>query len=130
MKAIVKRAGLGVMIAVGTVIVSAGVFIGVLTIAEYRPAETETPEITYHHDGGARRTNEGALTVPVLPLPAGDAGDGIINVPVSVLSWNIGYASLDESQNFFKAETLNLEFKYSDHNPVRIDVRLVLGSRE
>jgi endonuclease/exonuclease/phosphatase family metal-dependent hydrolase len=49
-----------------------------LTAVEYRPPDTETLEIT------------GAADVPLKP-----------GVPFTVLSWNIGYASLDAGQDFF-----------------------------
>jgi endonuclease/exonuclease/phosphatase family metal-dependent hydrolase len=65
-------------IAAGTVIIFAAGFIGFLTIAEYRPAPVQPLEIKNH----------------ALRRPA--AGDSI-----SLLSWNIGYASLDSSQDFF-----------------------------
>ena len=69
-----------ITITIGFVILLAGIFLGILTIAEYRPADIEKLEIEYH--------GRGALLSPS------------INVPVSVLTWNIGYASLDESQDF------------------------------
>ena len=79
MKKIIKRAVLYTAVVVGGVILLAGIFLGVLTIAEYRPAEIENPAVKNH--GTARSLST--------------------DVPFSVLTWNIGYASLDESQDFF-----------------------------
>ena len=81
MKKINKTAARGIGLVVGLVIILTGAFFGILTIAEYRPDEIEKLEIQNH--------NSPALT----QLTAG--------VPFSVLSWNIGYASLDKSQDFF-----------------------------
>ena len=80
MKKIIKW----VLIVIGALVILVGAFFGILTIAEYRPAETENLEIRRH--GGSSAST--ALT------PA--AG-----VPLNLLTWNIGYASLDESQDFF-----------------------------
>ncbi|MDR0877412.1 MAG: endonuclease/exonuclease/phosphatase family protein [Treponema sp.] len=72
---IVKIAGL----ILALIIVIFGIFVGVLTITEYRPKEKETLEIT--GTGGSRS------------LAAG--------TPFKILSWNIGYASLDATEDFF-----------------------------
>jgi len=66
------------LIIIGCVVLLAGIFLGVLTIAEYRPAEIEKLEIT---NGGVNARLR-------------------VNAPVNILTWNIGYASLDESQDF------------------------------
>ncbi|GHV96279.1 endonuclease subunit UvrC [Spirochaetia bacterium] len=78
MKKSIKRIVLCTAIIAGAVIVLAAGFFGFLTIAEYRPADIETLEINN----------------PVQRRPA-------TGLPISILSWNIGYASLDESQDFF-----------------------------
>ena len=80
MKKIIKR--LAVFIAVIILLVVS--FFGVLTITEYRPADIEKQEIQYHSGS----------SVSALSRP--QAG-----VPFNLLSWNIGYASLDETQDFF-----------------------------
>ena len=81
MKRAFKRMAVGFGIATGLVILAAAVFFGILTIAEYRPAEIEKPEIQSHAGS-------------VFTCPS-------VGVPFSMLIWNIGYASLDESQDFF-----------------------------
>jgi len=82
MKKIIKRITAGIGIVIGCIIVLVAAFFGILTIAEYRPAEVEKLELQGH--GGSRSARV---------LTAG--------LPFSILSWNIGYASLDESQDFF-----------------------------
>ena len=79
MKKITKRAVVCAAVVIGLVILFALVFLGVLTIAEFRPAEIEKLETVKH----------------------GAAAGLAVNVPFSVLTWNIGYASLDVSQDFF-----------------------------
>jgi len=74
MKKIIKCA----VIIIGSVVLLAFAFLGVLTIAEYRPAEIENLEI---------KNRTAAQSLPV-------------NASLSLLIWNIGYASLDESQDF------------------------------
>ena len=81
MKRVIKRTILGVSLGIGVMIILTAAFFGILTIAEYRPPEIGNLEIEYH-DGGSL-----ARVVP--------------GVPFSVLSWNIGYACLDETQDFF-----------------------------
>ncbi|MCL2272780.1 MAG: endonuclease/exonuclease/phosphatase family protein [Treponema sp.] len=82
MKTIIKRVLFYTTLVIGFVVLLTGVFLGVLTIAEYRPAEIEKLEIK-NHVAAAQQAGLSA------------------NVPFSVLTWNIGYASLDESQDFF-----------------------------
>ncbi|MDR0313090.1 MAG: endonuclease/exonuclease/phosphatase family protein [Treponema sp.] len=91
MKKIIKRIASITGIVIGSVILLAAGFIGILTITEYRPAEIEKMEIQYHAGSAAQPSG---ATVPVLSRPSR-------GVPFSLLSWNIGYASLDESQDFF-----------------------------
>jgi len=84
MNKIVRRTAKGVGIGIGALVLLAAAFFGILTIAEYRPKDIEKLEIQYHAGTAAGG----------LPLPS-------TNVPFSVLTWNIGYASLDETQDFF-----------------------------
>jgi endonuclease/exonuclease/phosphatase family metal-dependent hydrolase len=67
---------LGILLAV--VVVGAGVLIGFLTITEYRPNDREALQIN-------------------------GAGTSALSVgqPFKILSWNIGYASLDTTEDFF-----------------------------
>ena len=81
MRKIIKRIAACTVVVVGLAVLLTGILLGILTIAEYRPAEIEKQEIKNH--GTARQA------------------DMSVNVPFSVLTWNIGYASLDESQDFF-----------------------------
>ena len=80
----IKKIIKGLTVFIAAIIFLAAAFFGVLTIAEYRPADIEKQEVQYHAGSSA-----GALSRP-------QAG-----VPFNLLSWNIGYASLDESQDFF-----------------------------
>ncbi|MDR0503175.1 MAG: endonuclease/exonuclease/phosphatase family protein [Treponema sp.] len=81
MKKIFKRCLTGLAIAAGSIILLAGAFLGILTIAEYKPGEMDKLEVKNH----STQKPSGIST----------------GVPLSVLTWNIGYASLDESQDFF-----------------------------
>ena len=85
----INRILTGVGIFIGFIILAAGIFLGVLTIAEYRPAEIENIEIQ-RHTGSSHSAP--AFNPPAHPSPG---------VPFNLLSWNIGYASLDASQDFF-----------------------------
>lgn len=81
MKTIIRRIILYSVCIIGFVVLFAIIFLGILTAAEYKPADIEKPDIKNH--GTA-------------------SGAGLsVDVPFSVLTWNIGYASLDESQDFF-----------------------------
>ena len=86
MNKIIKRVAVGAGIGIGSIIFLVIAFFGVLTVAEYRPAEIEKQEIQYHNGESSR---------------IADRSRPSVGVPFSVLSWNIGYASLDESQDFF-----------------------------
>jgi endonuclease/exonuclease/phosphatase family metal-dependent hydrolase len=94
MKKIIKRVAAGIGIGIGSIIFLVVAFFGILTIAEYRPAEIEKQELQYHSGGAPQFSDASQSQVPALARP-------LIGVPFSLLSWNIGYASLDESQDFF-----------------------------
>ncbi|MDR0316609.1 MAG: endonuclease/exonuclease/phosphatase family protein [Treponema sp.] len=94
MKKIIKRVAAGIGIGIGSIIFLVVAFFGVLTIAEYRPAEIEKQEIQYHSGGAPQFSDASQSQVPALARPS-------VGIPFSLLSWNIGYASLDESQDFF-----------------------------
>lgn len=68
----------GIGIALLVIVLLAGGFIAFLSATEYRSAETEAIRI----EGNAARE------------PA-------VDEPLSVLSWNVGYAALDENADFF-----------------------------
>ena len=89
-----KRVAIGTALGIGLIILLAGAFFGILTIAEYRPAGIEKMEIQYHAGSTPQFSAAGQ---PVVPEFAGLS----TGIPFSVLTWNIGYASLDESQDFF-----------------------------
>ncbi|HCC38244.1 MAG TPA: hypothetical protein DEQ14_11920, partial [Treponema sp.] len=85
---------IGIGIVAGAIIVLAGVFFGILVITEYRPAEIEQAEIKYHTGSLPQLSDADRPAVPALRKPSR-------GVPFSLLSWNAGYASLDESRDFF-----------------------------
>jgi len=76
----IKRVIVCLAIIIGSVVLLAGIFLGVLTIAEYRPDDIVNLEIKNHE------------AVNLFKLKT--------EIPFNVLIWNIGYASLDESQDF------------------------------
>jgi endonuclease/exonuclease/phosphatase family metal-dependent hydrolase len=86
MNKIIIRVAKGVGIGIGSIVILVLGFFGVLTIAEYRPAEIDKQKIQ-HHNGYSSQV-------------AGQSRPSV-GVPFSMLSWNIGYASLDETQDFF-----------------------------
>ena len=94
MKKLIKYAAICTVIVIVSLILLTGAFLGVLTIAEYRPAEIEKLEIRYHTgtEPGFSDANQ-----PIKHALASLS----VNNPFSILIWNIGYASLDESQDFF-----------------------------
>ena len=94
MKKIIKRIVIGIVAAVGLVAVFFGGLVAVLTAAEYRPANIEEVELIYSADN-APGFSDADQPPPVPALARLER-----NRPFSVLSWNIGYASLDETQDF------------------------------
>jgi len=80
MKKKIKQIIICITIVIGSAVLLAGIFLGVLTIAEYRPGDIVNLEIKNHE------------AVRLFRLQT--------DIPFSVLIWNIGYASLDESQDF------------------------------
>lgn len=64
---------------VAVILLALAVFVGYLTVTEYRPAERKTAEQMYVTDGNA--------------VSAGEQ--------MTVYSWNIGYAGLNSSSDFF-----------------------------
>ncbi|MCL2242983.1 MAG: endonuclease/exonuclease/phosphatase family protein [Treponema sp.] len=87
-----KRAVFCAAIVIGSIALLAGAFLGILTIAEYRPADIENLEIINHTGSMPQFKNANEETI-LAKLSA--------NVPFNMLIWNIGYGSLDESQDFF-----------------------------
>jgi endonuclease/exonuclease/phosphatase family metal-dependent hydrolase len=85
MNRIVRRTAVCAGIAAGLVMACTAALAGILTITEYCPGEVEELELQY-------RAGE---TGPVPPRSNPSPG-----VSVSLLIWNIGYASLDASQDF------------------------------
>lgn len=81
-------------IVVGAVIILAGAFFGFLTITEYRPAEIERLNTGYHTGTAPQLSDANNPPVPALARPS-------VGEPFNILAWNIGYASLDETQDFF-----------------------------
>ena len=66
-----------------------------LTVAEYRPAAVEPVQVEIFAPTDGPQFSDARQPVPPPPLPRLQTG-----VPFSLLSWNIGYASLDASQDF------------------------------
>jgi len=90
MKKIIKNIA---ALVIGCAVLLAGIFLGVLSIAEYRPADIENLDIKNH--------NSAAHTALAVHAALAVQNGLSVNVPFSVMTWNIGYASLDESQDFF-----------------------------
>jgi endonuclease/exonuclease/phosphatase family metal-dependent hydrolase len=78
MKKILAPVGMAAGILIALAILGVAALFACLTAAEYRPADTETLDIRG----------------PAGSLPG-------LEVPFTILSWNIGYASLDAGQDFF-----------------------------
>ncbi|MCL2879694.1 MAG: endonuclease/exonuclease/phosphatase family protein [Treponema sp.] len=94
MKNLVTRIAGIAGLCIGSIIVIVAIFFGVLTIAEYRPAEVENLQIQYHSGSVPQLSDATAAEQPVMASP-------VPGVPFRILTWNIGYASLDKSQDFF-----------------------------
>jgi endonuclease/exonuclease/phosphatase family metal-dependent hydrolase len=77
MKKIILKVVKIIGIVAGAAVVAFGIFVGVLTIAEYKPQERE-------------------------PLAINGTGGTVLKTgqPLKLLSWNIGYASLDATEDF------------------------------
>jgi endonuclease/exonuclease/phosphatase family metal-dependent hydrolase len=73
----------------GGVVLLALLFVGYLTLTEYRPAEVEAVEV--------QRRGEAQ------PLSAARAAEGL-----TILSWNVGYGDLDASSDFFMDGGVNV----------------------
>lgn len=95
MKKIVKGAVVGMAALFCLAVLLFGGLLVFLTIAEYRPAATEPVRVEFAIPAGEMQFSDARQPVPAPPLPRLQTG-----VPFSVLSWNIGYASLDASQDF------------------------------
>ncbi|MDR0656948.1 MAG: endonuclease/exonuclease/phosphatase family protein [Treponema sp.] len=82
MKTAIKKIMAVVGIIAGALILGIAVFFTVMTVLEYRPEEVEALEIL----------GTGKNVLQDSPSPGED---------IRILNWNIGYASLDASQDFF-----------------------------
>jgi endonuclease/exonuclease/phosphatase family metal-dependent hydrolase len=78
MKKILAAAGLSAGLLTALAALAFAALLAYISAVEYRPADTETLEVTNPADS------------PLAP-----------EVPFTVLSWNIGYAALDAGQDFF-----------------------------
>ena len=94
MKKIIKDAAVCFTVVTGSLILLAGLFLSFLTIAEYRPADIEKLEIRYHTGTKPQFSNADQTMKSA-------SKNLSVNVPFSILTWNIGYASLDKDQDFF-----------------------------
>jgi len=111
MKKVIKRTISGIGIGIGAIIILVAAFFGILTIAEYRPAEIEQVDLTCHY--GAIKQIICTTCIEISDFPRLSTG-----APVNILTWNIGYASLDESQDFFMDGGKNMR-PQSDENVKR-----------
>lgn len=116
------------LMTLGAIIAIAVIFVGVLTVTEYRPKDSEPLEI-------AAKSNRSGDTSSVTQNSSSPSGGDTL----SVVTWNIGYGSLGANADFFMdggdsvssnvrvndVQTLDLGFKNSDHNPIKLEVELV-----
>lgn len=89
MKKIKKMLKITLMI-LGAIIAIAVIFVGVLTVTEYRPKDSEPLEIAAKSNGADGTSS--ATQISSFP----SAGDTL-----SVVTWNIGYGSLGANADFF-----------------------------
>lgn len=75
-------------IVLGVILVAAIIFVGVLTITEYKPDDSESLEVTSGSTFGKNTTGSAKLSPSV--------GDSI-----SIVTWNLGYGSLGANADFF-----------------------------
>ena len=75
-------------IVLGVILVDAIIFVGVLTITEYKPDDSESLEVTSGSTFGKNTTGSDKLSPSV--------GDSI-----SIVTWNLGYGSLGANADFF-----------------------------
>lgn len=74
-------------IVLGVILVAAIIFVGVLTITEYKPDDSESLEVTSGSTFGKNATGSTKLSPSV--------GDSI-----SIVTWNLGYGSLGANADF------------------------------
>ena len=75
-------------IVLGVILAAAIIFVGVLTITEYKPDDSESLEVTSGSTFGKNTTGSAKLSPSV--------GDSI-----SIVTWNLGYGSLGANADFF-----------------------------
>ena len=75
-------------IVLGVILAAAIIFVGVLTITEYKPDDSESLEVTSGSTFGKNATGSAKLSPSV--------GDSI-----SIVTWNLGYGSLGANADFF-----------------------------
>jgi len=75
-------------IVLGVILVAAIIFVGVLTITEYKPDDSESLEVASGSTFGKNATGSAKLSPSV--------GDSI-----SIVTWNLGYGSLGANADFF-----------------------------
>ena len=72
----------------GAILAIAIIFVGLLTVTEYKPADSESLEIVSGSSFGKNTTGSDMLSPSV--------GDSI-----SIVTWNLGYGSLGANADFF-----------------------------
>ena len=75
-------------IVLGVILAAAIIFVGVLTITEYKPDDSESLEVASGSTFGKNATGSAKLSPSV--------GDSI-----SIVTWNLGYGSLGANADFF-----------------------------
>lgn len=75
-------------IVLGVILATAIIFVGVLTLTEYKPGDSESLEVTSGSTFGKNATDSAKLSPSV--------GDSI-----SIVTWNLGYGSLGANADFF-----------------------------
>lgn len=82
--------------ALGIIIFIAAIFVGVLTVTEYKPQDSENLTVTYNDQQATQDDSFPTDTNKLSQQKELSIGDNI-----SVVTWNIGYGSLGANADFF-----------------------------
>lgn len=82
--------------ALGIIILIAAIFVGVLTVTEYKPQDSEDLTVTYNDQQATQDDSFPTDTNKLSQQKELSIGDNI-----SVVTWNIGYGSLGANADFF-----------------------------
>lgn len=83
-------------VALGIIIFIAAIFVGVLTVTEYKPQDSEDLTVTYNDQQATQDDSFPTDTNKLSQQKELSIGDNI-----SVVTWNIGYGSLGANADFF-----------------------------